>query len=189
MILRSLSSAVRPWNLTAAVKNQEILLKGSGMMRKQQRKATPLERKTSAKARRPAPSLNMPGERSVTSLNEQIAETEATIRSLKSILHEAMREIRENGDEVTVQVCDRNGKRIEKQRSNPALKRTREVAANIRSLRRYRADLLEELAEMKKSRTVEQNVDALDELLKEEPEPKSVDALDELLNEGDKGND
>jgi hypothetical protein len=130
---------------------------------------------------------NMPCTTTLASVRKQIAETEATIGELKGLLHDAMKQLREDGDEVTVLVTDKHGKRIEKQRSNPAMKRIRELSANLRALRRYRTDLLEELAEMTKTRTNEQNVDALDRMLEEddEAEPKSVDALDKMLSEGD----
>jgi preprotein translocase subunit SecD len=121
------------------------------------------------------------------SVRKQIEETEQTIGSLKGLLHEAMHDLRTNGDEVTVLVTDGNGKRIEKQRANPALKRMRELAANLRSLSRYRNDLLEEVAAAKKATTVEQSIDALDKMLEEEEETetKPVDSIDALLNEGE----
>jgi preprotein translocase subunit SecD len=138
------------------------------MVKQRRRKASATKRNAGAKWKRVRRVPKVPGSVITSTIREQIVETEQTILSLKAILHDAMRELRENGDEVTVQVCDRNGKRVEKQRANPAMKRTREVAANLRSLQRYLADLLEEEAVLKRSTSVSQDVDSLDELLNQE---------------------
>ncbi|MGC2283736.1 MAG: hypothetical protein WA542_00670 [Candidatus Acidiferrum sp.] len=91
-----------------------------------------------------------PVERTPDGLKREIDETVSTIQSYRLALHRAMSSVRAEGIEIWKEVSHGGVTRRVK-RINPAVKKTRECEASMRSLGRYLERLKNELKELELS--------------------------------------
>ena len=83
------------------------------------------------------------------------------------MLHEVLKQIREEGDQKLVLVTDRNGERTEKMRTHPAMKRQKALVSSIKSLKDYLKTLRAESLRVQAKVSTTDMLSDLNDFLKE----------------------